>query len=251
MAIDLKLWNETFQKKALPSWPCPRCDSGRLTLGEKQLKVFEPAYSAADHGHEAWEPDWMVERFIALMRCGDKVCGETVLVIGDTEFVEEFDEEYGPVPASHLRPRSIFPAPPIITIPGETPAEVSRQIELAFQLYWSDLSAASNRLRTSVERLLDDFKIAKGFTDPKTKKKLFRSLSSRIDLFKKKQPNHAESLDALRYVGNVGTHSEVSRQAILAAFEIYEEALAEIYGHRTRRIKKLVKTIRKTKGRMR
>lgn len=121
--------------------------------------MVEPAYSKKDHSHDGWDFDWITERFIAVMKCSDTSCGEIVIVGGDTEIVEEFDEDIGHNVYSNLRPRSIFPGPPIIAISKETPASVRHEIELAFQLFWSDLGASASRLRTGVERLLDDFKV--------------------------------------------------------------------------------------------
>jgi hypothetical protein len=99
--------------------------------------------------------------------------------------------------------------------------------------------------------LLDDFGIAKTRVDPKRKRRVFIPLASRIDIFKKKHPQHAEGLEALRQVGNLGTHSNVNRQSVLAGFEVYEEGLAEIYGMRPKKVaklrKKLIKGWRKLK----
>jgi hypothetical protein len=183
------------------------------------------------------------------MKCSDSSCGEIVIIAGDTKIDEVEDEEHGWRMESFLRPRSIFPAPPIIAIPKQTPSAVKQQLELAFQLFWSDLGASASRLRASVECLLDGFKIARYQIDAKKKKRFFKTLASRIELFKKHHA-HGEILDALRHVGNLGTHSDVGRQSVLAGFEIYENALAEIYGKRTQKVKTLTKLIIKTKGKL-
>jgi len=214
------------------------------------MKIIEPFYSKAAHNHEAWEHDWVIERFLAVMKCSDPKCGEIVIVSGDTETVEDYDDELGHVASSQLRPQTVFPAPHIINIPKETPREVAKELKLAFQLFWSDLGASATRLRTSAERLLDDFGIAKTRIDMKRKKRVFITLASRIDIFKKKYPEHAESLEALRHVGNLGTHSNVSRQSVLAGFEVYEEGLAEIYGKRSKKVAKLRKKLIKGRGRL-
>ena len=161
MPVDLKLWSATFSQGSLPAWPCPECDNGRLAATEKSVRVIEPAYSKRAHDHESWEPDWVIERFLAILKCSDAKCGEIVIVSGDTEIVEDYDDDFGHVVSSQLRPQNIFPAPHIISVPAETPREVAKEIKLAFQLFWSDLGASATRLRTSAERLLDDFGIAK------------------------------------------------------------------------------------------
>jgi hypothetical protein len=250
MPVDLKLWSATYNQGALPAWPCPECKDGRLSATDKSVKVFEPAYSKAAHGHEAWDPDWVTQRFLAVLKCSNAKCGEIVIVSGDTEMVEDYDDEFGHVVTSQLRPQSVFPAPHIINIPEETPREISKELRLAFQLFWSDLGASATRLRTSAERLLDNFGIAKTRIDSKRKRRVFLALASRIEIFKKKNPEHAEGLEALRHVGNLGTHSNVSRQSILAGFEVYEEGLAEIYGRRSKKIAKLRKKLIKGRGKI-
>lgn len=250
MPLDLKLWNEIFPQGALPLWPCPKCKHGRVSVVGNSQKVMEPSYSKLMRSHEDWEPFWIIERFVAIMKCSDQTCGEIVVVAGDTELVEENDEEFGRGFVTYIRPRSVFPGPPVIAIPTETPRQVAEELDLAFQLYWSDLGASANRLRTSLERLLDDLKIPKTKIDKNQKKHFYRPLASRIGLFAKKKPEYGDNLDALRIVGNLGTHSIVGRQALLAAFEIYEATLAEIYGKRTKKLQKLAKHIKRTKGKL-
>jgi hypothetical protein len=67
------------------------------------------------------------------------------------------------------------------------------------------MAACANRLRASVETLLNELKIPTQGTSKKAK--VFDlNLSQRIDEFKKLDPSQAPTLDALRVVGNVGSH---------------------------------------------
>lgn len=254
MSINWKLWNEEFSRTDFPFWSCPHCYHGRLIVDEKSISILEPAFSKKLHSQDEFEPDWVTQRFSAWMKCSDAGCGEVVVVSGDSVIRQVGNEEFGWVYESFLRPRTAFPAPPIITLPKETPEVVRVELDAAFQHFWSDLGASANRLRASVERLLDNFKIPRTQTrtDRNTgnREPVFRPLASRIDLFKREKPEHAESLHALRHVGNLGTHSDVSRRAVLAGFEIYEDALAEIYGKRSERIGCLRKRVIKAKGKL-
>jgi hypothetical protein len=132
-----------------------------------------------------------------------------------------------------LRPHSVYPGLPIIALPSEVPLEVQGETEAAFQLFWSDLGASASRLRTSVERVLDHFKI------PRTKAGGgYLTLNDRIKEFKKIDPAHADTFDALRHVGNVGTHlDELKREALLDAYEIYEDALNELFSKKKHKAK--------------
>ena len=154
-----------------------------------------------------------------------------------------------------LRPRVMFPAPPIIFVPEEAPDEVREAMQASFALFWSDLGASATRLRTSVERLLDHFGVAKTWLvkkPAKPGKRVPYDLSARINRFVSATTTAISggTLHALRVVGNVGTHSNsLTRDALLDAYTLYEDALAELIGERSKKLAKLVKKIKSTKGR--
>jgi hypothetical protein len=188
-------------------------------------------------------PTEQVGRFVCLFICDKPLCKEVVAVGGDYE-TESFMtpdengdlvEEWGSV----LTPRSVVPAPPIIEIPKETPVDVRRPIEAAFRLFWVDHGAAANRLRTSVERALTHSGIPKG------------TLESRIKKFAVEFPDQGQKeLNALRLVGNTGSHEEdLKWDAILDTFEVYEYWLRNFYGKERATLDALIDKLTKTKGR--
>jgi hypothetical protein len=188
------------------------------------------------------------ERFSLLLECSVGTCGELVVVSGDTFVDEEEDEEFRRVWMSQLRPRSIFPAPYIIELPQEVPDAVRRELEEAFGLFWADLNACANRLRTSLERGLDEAGVKK-FN--KTGKRVSLPLAHRIQLFEKEHgADLSEIFTALRHVGNLGTHANVSRTALLTAFTLYEHALSEWFGGHKKKIAALSKKLVRSKGKM-
>ncbi|SRR5579885_2467301 len=249
MAIERELWGETFSRNAIPPFLCPNCKKGRLVLDKQSLLIEEPGYSKEQHSHDAWEPDWIRERFVALLRCPMDHCGEVVAMLGHTRLEEIIDEDQNNwVHEQFLHPRCFHPAPPIITVPAETPNEIETEVELAFQLFWSDLGASASRLRTSVELLLDDFKIPREGKNRKAKPYRL-SLQDRVVAFKSIDAGYATTLDALRIVGNVGTHEHnLDRETLLDAFEIYEDALSELYGKHKAKIDALRKKIIAKRG---
>jgi len=131
----------------------------------------------------------------------------------------------------------MHPAPPLATIPEATPDNVAVELQTAFSLFWVDLGSCANRLRISVERIMDEFGIPSG------------RLFDRIQSFQHADPDHAVTFDALRHVGNVGSHDGVVRHdVILDAFEIYQDALAELFGQRRARIEAMKQQIIQNKG---
>jgi hypothetical protein len=247
MPVDVTLWAESFSQDEFPSFRCPTCQKGTLTLVSDSLKVVESERSKrARREVDDWEPDWTEERFSALLKCSTSTCGELVVVSGDTQVNEEY--YHGQAWASNLRPRSIFPAPYIIALPPEVPGKVAKELQQAFQLFWVDLNASANRLRTSLERLLDKMGIKK-FN--KTGKRISIPLAQRIKLFETGHGTEfSDIFTALRHVGNLGTHATVTRTALLTAFEVYEHALNELFGKHKKKIAELSKKLVKAKGKI-
>src|SRR4051812_820688 len=116
MSFDKSLWSASFDEKDVPLLPCPKCLHGRLTLASDDLRKARPGYNEGIEQADDFEPDWKVERFIALFRCNNRKCGEVVVVSGDVVVEEYADESTPPHLRDELRPRSVSPPPPIIRL---------------------------------------------------------------------------------------------------------------------------------------
>jgi hypothetical protein len=252
MALDQSSWFATFSADSIPAFTCPYCKKGTLSLHNK-IVMEEPAYSKAAHSDENWEPDWVEERFMMMLKCSIAKCGALATVIGDTTIEQVQDDEFGWTLESMLRPRSMFPAPHIIKFPEKMPIEVKDELELAFQIFWSDAGACATKIRTSVERLMDHFGVAKfkRVKDPKKPSK--GGKLKRLDLYTRIERFiastgavvHKDHLHALRVVGNLGTHqNDLTRINLLEAFEVYEHALDELIGKKSAQIAKLAKKLK-------
>jgi hypothetical protein len=257
MAVDKSTWFAAFSRSEVPAFPCPRCRKATLRLDVETLVTEETEKSKANHKHEAWEPEWTEERFIAMLRCSAAKCGEIVAVSGKVTVEPNFDDDGGWNYEGMLEPKSMYPPPPIISLPANLPGPVAHELDLAFQFFWGDYGACATKIRTSVERLMDHFKVAK-FRIVKNPKKPNApgklkplDLSSRIDKFIAATGAviHKHHLHALRVVGNLGTHKNVlSRTEMLDAFEVYEHALGELIGKKSVQIGKLAKKLSKHTG---
>jgi hypothetical protein len=163
MPIDRTLWNRLFEPDEIPNLPCPTCKKGRLKSDKDDIIFREPTYSKLEAQHQDWEPDWQTKRFNTFLECDNKKCGEVVAITGDTEIVETFLEDATPegiwALTEALRPRSMFPSPPLFPIPDSFPKAVAEQLRIAFQLYWSDFPSCISRIRTSLEIALDEKKV--------------------------------------------------------------------------------------------
>ena len=250
MQFRRNLWTGPFDKDRFPRLPCPTCSDGRLLHRSEELRIEEPKYSKLSANSIVWEPEYVVERFRTSLTCDDDQCGEIVNAVGKIIVIEEqIDEEGNSEYAGKLLPTAMEPAPPLISIPSTTNNSVKNEIRKAFSLYWSDVGSAGNRMRTSVEFLLDDLKISRQQISPKNKKFSWLSLNGRIDLYKNVDVDLSKTFDALRVVGNLGTHeSDLTQDVFLDAMDLYEHALAEIYDKLTVTRTALQEKIIRTKG---
>lgn len=250
MTINRNLWKSQFE--AFPSWLCPHCQSGSLSLLKDSLKHVEAGYSHAAKSADGWEPEWIEERFSALLRCANAACGEVVAVGGRTHHVEDHDwERQEQHWAREFQPVFLNPAPAVFAIPEECPEAIANELRKAFGLLWSDAGACANRLRAAVEALLTDRKVPRKRWGKK-KKWVRMDLHARIEKFKEKDAETAEYLLALKWLGNVGSHTnldELNVNDLLDGFELFEHVIQLVYVKHARKMKKIAKTINSRKGR--
>lgn len=235
-----------FCPSALPSWGCPHCSDGALALVKKSLRVEETSESKKDRSHPDWDPEWIRQRFSILLRCGQ--CHEPVFAVGNVRLKEDHDDVHGWSLADALVPTFFEPAPPVIRIPPACPKEVGAEVTGASALYWSSPSSAANRIRAAIERLMDDRGISrKGKT--KNGKFVDLTLHARIERFATKNQEVGQTLLAIKWLGNTGSHSmDLTADDMLDAFELLLHALEEIYESKSFRLKKLASSIIKKKG---
>ncbi|WP_237278901.1 DUF4145 domain-containing protein [Sulfitobacter sp. M39] len=192
---------------------------------------------------DEWEPEWMRMAFTTMLTCDNPICGEVVAVSGraGVDSLHDYDEVGQPHQFYYnwLKPASMAPAPPLFPIAKNLPEPVKDELKLAFQLYWMDLSASTSRIRTSLERVLDEQGIATTAVDKKGKLRRL-DLFDRIDLFEKQSNDAdlAESMTAMRIIGNLGTHGDKVKEGdYFDLLDIYEDALSEIYDQKTAKLK--------------
>jgi len=216
MAFQQKLWSYSFNPERGPNYPCPHCKAGSLGLRKDSLKRAGPY-----HDKSAKLTD---SAFMGMLDC--RACDGSAAVVG---YVRK---------DGVLVPKGIYPAPPIIAVPTTTPRPVVVELDAAFALFWVDLSSCANKIRVSLERLLDSL----GLPESPTLAKRIESQGA--------DKLRSEVFHALREVGNVGSHgSGVRREVVLTAFEIYEHQLDILFRPSTGlRIETLAKKIRATKG---
>ncbi len=252
MKIDRGLFLSQMTSRYCPQWPCPSCEHGHLNLINGTLKFEETYNSSVAQSHPGWEPDWLEEVFVCLLKCQNKTCEEIVASLGITsnEFYiyESLNNQVQQKQNRTLVHKSFYPPIPLFRISRHVPEKISSAILQAFRLFWIDNGSCVNRIRTCIELILSH-KGVKSWTINKSKKRTAIALHHRIELFERKQPAIAKSLMAIKWIGNAGSHEHtVSKSDLFDGFDILKYLLEEIFEMRTKSITDLGKRINKKRG---
>ena len=114
------------------------------------------------------------------------------------------------------------PTIPMMNVSGNVPRHISNELIDSFKHFHFDPPSAASKLRRSIEKFCND-QGAEG-------NNLHRQI---IDL-KETNPEEAQYLEALKLVGNEGTHSDgVDEQDLLQAFKMFQFVL-ELYDRKAR-----------------
>jgi hypothetical protein len=248
MPVNRQLWETPFCEGRDPNWHCPVCTGGDLKLLGPSLRTAITAESRRTSDHEAWEPQWDTHRFVALFVCTSSDCQEPVVCSGDAERVlvrRPADQDNGY--EMFYFPHYIRPSPALIQLLPQYPVEVRGELELAFISTWSDPSAAANHIRAACERLLDHLREPK--TDSRQGKRVRKSLHSRIVGVSTRDDQLGQSLLAVKWIGNAGSHTdELTTAEIYDALDIMEVVLEDLFVRNRSRVSRLVSSLNKSKG---
>ncbi len=251
MPIQKFYWSPPFS--AFPAWPCPECDAGRMIVMKDTLKEKETGPSLDLHSAEEWDPEFVDQRFCALLKCNNAACGEIASMSGRSGMSYYMDQdeegEFASAYESVYTPKHIYPPIHMFQIPKKCPKTVKEQLVAGFGLVWADYISSMNKFRIAMEALLDDQGIAKYQKRVKGAKLKSLSLHARIERYRQKNADLAVYLEAIKWLGNDGSHndSELTREHIFAAVDMIEYVVNSIYNPQHPPLK-VAKKINKKKG---
>lgn len=242
MPVDRAAWKSDFTRDRFITWPCPEC-AGRIALRDNAISEAETEISVRAHSHDAWEPSWIAGYFTVLLECGD--CGDPAVVsgmfVGDEYYGEDEMEAF-----NRYEPKFISPAPKLIRIAPKTPDSVIAELTHAFGLFWTDSEACANRLRSAVERILDDQRVQKAPSRDNRRVRL--SLHKRLELLREKKSEAADLLMAAKWIGNAGSHGKpLQRDDLFNGFDLMEQALELLYSDAAAVARRLARNINKAR----
>jgi hypothetical protein len=232
MSFNKALWFGVFEKGHFPALPCPFCEVGRLQEVEGTFLKDDTDYGPDDISE-------LQRAFVMLARCNVPNCRNFVSIAGHSS-MEETETEFGNALTEVLNVEAIIPAPPMIDLPIETPHRVKRHLEKSFVLYWTDYGACANRIRSAAETILDELRVPKTKrlkakaatpTHPaKPAKTITLDFNGRIQWLQKRNRRNARVVDALRKIGNLGSHGdEVDQRDIHTAMKLTDYLLSELF----------------------
>ena len=230
-------------------WPtavCPTCRAG--TLPYKAVTALEDPTAASWHGHERWEPDMIYGTFHGDLQCTNPACGQFVVITGTYRVVMNNGEpaygDYGDL----FQVKWFDPPLTLLDVPPSAPQAVKDAVSAAARIVWVDPSAAANRLRTAVERILDDKRVKKTFID-KHGKRQRSSAHRRIEAFTPTNKTAGDAMMAVKWVGNEGTHdSELSITDVLDGAGMLQVAVTAVYDEAAIETRRRIAAINRARG---
>ena len=154
MKYDKKLWADSFSDH-LPAWPCPTCGVGHLAVAANDIQLRETGPSLAYRQDDAWEPDWIANRFVSFLECSFADCKEVAVVCGTAKF-DHWQVGYDEYVSSNIFVvEMVVPPPKPIAIPTATPTPIVDAIDRAAKLIWPSPESAANQIGNEPRRIFE------------------------------------------------------------------------------------------------
>jgi hypothetical protein len=123
---------------------------------------------------------------------------------------------------------------------------VKKALKTSFSTFFSSPSLSLSALRSALEVLLGEMEVASVDANGK-----FLSLARRINLLPEASRKIIEPANAIRWLGNDGTHEggfRVRKSDVLDGYRIFEHILIELYPEKRASVDALVARINEAKG---
>lgn len=232
-----EIWAQPITTKFCPKWPCSICNNGYLFLDDGSFQFKETSTSLSEQEHPEWEPEWVEYCFITWATCSNPECNQHYAISGSgTNWVAE--DEFGDQELMEtFTPKYCYPVLDIISIPKECPDKITEPLKISFSLFYCDTNSCAGKIRCTIESIMCHFEEKSIFDESQNRR---TTLHSRLEQFAEREPQLANNLMAIKWLGNAAIHDNttVSRDDILDVYEIIEHALEKIFDQRTDRIRK-------------
>jgi hypothetical protein len=207
--------------------PCPNCQEGVLQYTKIDI-VTETRESLIDNEYHRNGIIFPYTTSLGTSHLKCSKCTDVVIMTYiQVDDVRHQDEEGNEL--LDITPLSYYPPPKIIHIPASCPKNIQAIFNSSFGLFWIDLASCANKIRIGVEALMDHYQI-----DNTVK------LHQRIQKFARIDAKVSNYLLAIKWIGNSGSHyDEITKNAILDAYELLEYSLELLFNDREEHLNKL------------
>lgn len=216
-----------FSKDEIPDWLCPNCYKATLKVVPES---FITGTTARAHKYHEREDYWQGNDefiFTLMLKCSQKNCTQPVSVFGVGEYQQQYiNERSGEWDWFKIYiPKGFYPPIPVFTPCDQYPDKIKEQLqEISAQLPGHP-QAAINALRTTLEMIMDYFKI------PRNNKGRYVSLEKRINQIPEVYHSLKDGFYAMKWLGNTGSHNlkPVDKEDVDAACYMLDDFLQRIF----------------------
>lgn len=244
--LNDNLFTSHFYSDNIPVWPCPKCGVQSLSCEKDQFnKQFK---EPIDTSHPAFDPEWIEYIFTMHLKCSNSSCGCQVVCVGNGDVSQEYlDDGSGNWEwFDNFQVKFFEPSLKIFVPPKDTPDWVKKALETSFSTFFSSPSLSLSTLRSALEVLLGEMEVTSVDANGK-----FLPLARRINLLPEDSRKIIEPANAIRWLGNDGTHEggfRVRKSDVRDGYRIFEHILIELYPEKRASIDALVARINEAKG---
>ncbi|WP_185073588.1 DUF4145 domain-containing protein [Pseudomonas protegens] len=247
--MNKEMYLHSFQSNSVHEYRCPSCGVGILKL-HGELLSEESVETKGFHSEDWFEVEHVRLNFACTLRCTN--CQENVFAVGEGEVTEfYYDDEnlpggWGREFVKSFTPSFFQPPLQLIDFASGTPKEVALSLGKASAVYFSNPSTCCNNIRIAAEEVLSSL----GIPEKATPDGRRLSFKDRIDLLPAELQKANVLFDAIRWLGNHGSHpgDGIGKEQALQAFEIMELLLEELFSNRRRVLHELALAINNAKG---
>jgi hypothetical protein len=189
------------------------------------FELEDTARSADSRKDEEFQEGLAEFSVIGTLRCNRSKCSEIVRVVGtgfcEYDSIYEYGERSG-YWSTYCIPTFFQPHLNIFEIPEYVPQEISNMLKLSFALFFCDSDSCGNRIRASIEIVLNQIGSQSTRVTSNSGRVRTISLGDRIAALTETHDNIKELLSAIRIIGNDSSHSEtsISRQDTIDAYRM-------------------------------
>nr|WP_321271492.1 DUF4145 domain-containing protein [uncultured Tolumonas sp.] len=216
----------------IPSFkcPCPTCKVGSLIPDINSIADRQTGASISLCKEDESDESSVIKLLRIDLNCSNQQCEEFgFLIMKGNGYAPD---EYSQHPEILYKPIYINPPLQLIKFQEKYPENVKYTLNEAFLLYWIDAASCGNKIRISIEYLLDHFDVEKYkkdksgdyiLTEKGRNKPL--TLQNRLDEFKKINKKFSECADALESIKWLDNESSHASENIIFEDLVYKAML--------------------------